>query len=166
MVKIVDKVTIDKEGTAIGSSIITAIHELQQQENKAKHIILLTDGANNAGAFSPYIAAEIARMYGIRLHIVGVCDTEDAPYPLQTSTGTKYQQIAPNIDEKQLQEIARITGGDYFRTTNNRELQDVFEKIHAAIYDKTKQHTIQTPYPRLSQEKARQIIESVPISAQ
>jgi Ca-activated chloride channel family protein len=90
---------------------------------------LLTDGVNNAGEVDPRSAAEIAKAFGIRIYTIGVGTRGEAPYPVQTPFGTRYQMVPVEIDETLLKEIAGITGGEYFRATNNRALEEIYEKI-------------------------------------
>jgi len=107
-----------EDGTAIGKS-----------NAKSRIIILLTDGVNNAGEVDPRSAAEIAKAFGIRIYTIGVGTRGEAPYPVQTPFGTRYQMVPVEIDETLLKEIANITGGEYFRATNNRALEEIYEKI-------------------------------------
>ena len=78
---------------------------------------------NNAGSVDPYTAAEIAKLYGIRVYTIGVGTYGMAPYPAKTPFGTTVmQQIKVEIDEKLLTTIANSTGGKYFRANNNIKL--------------------------------------------
>ena len=118
-----------EDGTAIGDGLATSINRLKDSEAISKVIILITDGENNAGSIDPLSAAEIAKMYGIRIYTIGAGTIGMAPYPVQTPFGIQYQNIEVKIDEKSLQEIAKITDGKYFRATSNSKLREIYQEI-------------------------------------
>ena len=118
-----------QDGTAIGNAIANGVNRLKESDAKSKIIILLTDGVNNAGEVDPISAAEIAKAFGIRIYTIGVGTRGEAPYPVQTPFGTRYQMVPVEIDEAMLTKIANITGGEYFRATNNRALEEIYNKI-------------------------------------
>ena len=78
---------------------------------------------------APLTAAEIAESFGVRVYTVGVGTEGMAPYPFKTPFGIKYQDVEVKIDEDMLKEIASMTGGKYFRATNNRKLEDIYIEI-------------------------------------
>ena len=136
------------DGTAIGDGLATAISRLKDSEAISKVVILLTDGLNNAGSVDPYTAAEIAKLYGIRVYTIGVGSYGTAPYPVQTPFGTQIQQMKVEIDEKLLTTIANQTGGKYFRATSNQKLDEVYQEI-----DKLERSKIEvTEFRRLHEE--------------
>lgn len=118
-----------EDGTAIGNAIANGVNRLKDSDAKSKVIILLTDGVNNAGEVDPLSAAEIARTFGIRIYTIGVGTRGEAPYPVQTPFGIRYQMMPVEIDEALLKQIAERTGGQYFRATNNRALKEIYERI-------------------------------------
>ncbi|WP_175403984.1 VWA domain-containing protein [Mucilaginibacter sp. PPCGB 2223] len=118
-----------EDGTAIGMGLATAVNRLKDSEAKSKVIILLTDGSNNMGSIAPATAAEIARQFGIRVYTVGIGTHGYAPYPVQTPYGIQYQKMEVDIDEPTLTKIASITGGKYFRATNNETLKNIYTQI-------------------------------------
>lgn len=119
-----------KDGTAIGMGIATAVNRLKNSEAKSKVIILLTDGQNNAGKIDPVTAADLARTFGIKIYTIGVGTKGKAPYPVTSPIfGTRYQQVEVNIDEEMLTRIAQMTGGTYFRATDNEALQKIYNRI-------------------------------------
>ncbi|MBK9097864.1 MAG: VWA domain-containing protein [bacterium] len=118
-----------EDGTAIGNGIANGVNRLKESDAKSRIIILLTDGVNNAGEVDPRSAADIAKAFGIRIYTIGVGTRGEAPYPVQTPFGIRYQMVPVEIDETLLKEIASITGGQYFRATNNRALAEIYEKI-------------------------------------
>ncbi len=118
-----------QDGTAIGNAIANGVNRLKESDAKSRIIILLTDGVNNAGEVDPISAAEIAKAFGIRIYTIGVGTRGEAPYPVQTPFGTRYQMVPVEIDEEMLTRIAGLTDGQYFRATNNRALAEIYEKI-------------------------------------
>lgn len=118
-----------EDGTAIGNAIANGVNRLKESDAKSRIIILLTDGVNNSGEVDPISAAEIAQTFGIRIYTIGVGSRGEAPYPVKTPFGTRYQMVPVEIDEEVLQEISGITGGQYFRATDNRALKEIYEKI-------------------------------------
>ncbi len=136
------------DGTAIGDGLATAISRLKDSEAISKVVILLTDGMNNAGSVDPYTAAEIAKIYGIRVYTIGVGTYGNAPYPMQTPFGTQIQQMKVEIDEKLLATIANSTGGKYYRANNNQKLDEIYQEI-----DKLERSKIEvTEFRRLHEE--------------
>ncbi len=137
------------DGTAIGDGLATAISRLKDSEAVSKVVILLTDGMNNAGSVDPYTAAEIAKLYGIRVYTIGVGTYGTAPYPVQDFFGrTVMQQMKVEIDEKLLTTIATSTGGKYFRANNNKKLDEIYQEI-----DKLERSKIEvTEFRRLHEE--------------
>jgi Ca-activated chloride channel family protein len=119
-----------EDGTAIGHGLATSVSRLKDSQAISKVIILLTDGTNNRGEIAPVTAAEIARTYGIRVYTVGVGTKGEAPYPFPSPMGgVHYQNIPVEIDENVLTQIAQITGGLYFRATNNKALKEIYTEI-------------------------------------
>lgn len=123
------KMGMIEDGTAIGDGLATAVNHLRSSQAVSKVIILLTDGVNNMGSLDPLSAAEIAKLYGIRIYTVGVGTNGMAPYPVQTPFGIQYQNIKVEIDEELLKKVAQLTDGQYFRATNNAALHQIYQKI-------------------------------------
>ena len=118
-----------QDGTAIGDGLATAINRLKESQAVSKVIILLTDGQNNAGSIAPLSAAEIAKIYGIRIYTIGIGTMGYAPYPVQTPFGTQYQNMEVKIDEDLLKQVANMTEGKYYRATDNTRLREVYQEI-------------------------------------
>jgi len=123
------KMGLLEDGTAIGSGLATAISRLKDSNAISRVVILLTDGVNNRGEIAPLTASEIAKSYGVRVYPVGIGSIGTAPYPVQTPFGVQYQNMEVKIDEEVLQQIADMTGGKYFRATNNKALEQVYSEI-------------------------------------
>ncbi len=122
---------IDDSGTAIGNGLATAINRLRESEAKSKVVILLTDGVNNRGQITPMTAAEIAKAQGIRVYTIGVGTEGMAPYPAVDMFGQMtFVNQKVEIDEKTLTAMAELTGGKYFRATDNAKLKAIYDEIN------------------------------------
>ncbi len=122
---------LESDGTAIGDGIATAINRIKTGKAKSKSIILLTDGTNNSGIVAPITAAEIAQRQGIKIYTIGVGTRGMAPAPYAQGFNGEiiYKNTPVTIDEPSLQKIASMTGGKYFRATDNQVLNEVFGEI-------------------------------------
>ena len=119
-------------GTAIGMGLATAVNRIKDSRAKSKIIILLTDGVNNAGFIDPQTASELALEYGIKTYTIGLGTNGMALSPVAINNGVfQYGRIQVEIDEELLKEIALVTGGKYFRATNNRKLKEIYKEIDA-----------------------------------
>jgi Ca-activated chloride channel family protein len=119
-----------EDGTAIGMGLATSVSRLKDSEAISKVVILLTDGSNNRGSIPPVTAAEIAKKFGIRVYTVGVGSNGMAPTPFKDQFGrTQYQNVEVKIDEETLKEIANIADGQYFRATNKKSLEAIYQEI-------------------------------------
>lgn len=131
---------IIEDGTAIGNGLASAVNRLRDSDSKSKVVILLTDGVNNSGQITPLTAADIAASYGIKVYTIGVGTRGTALMPGYDRWGGRV--LAPvqvEIDEETLTQIAEKTGGEYFRATDNKTLQQVYDKINEL--EKTKIET-------------------------
>ncbi|GAA3593708.1 VWA domain-containing protein [Flavivirga amylovorans] len=119
-------------GTAIGMGLATAVNRLKDSKATSKVIILLTDGVNNSGFIDPKIASELAVEYDIKTYTIGLGTNGMALSPVGIlPNGTfQYGRIQVEIDEELLKEIANVTGGKYFRATNNRKLEEIYDEIN------------------------------------
>lgn len=138
VMNLIDEIRMEliEDGTAIGNGLATAVGRLKDSDAVSRVVILLTDGVNNRGEISPEMAAEIASTYGIRVYTIGVGANGDAPYPVMTPWGVEMRNIPVEIDEDILKSITEITGGKYFRATDNTKLQEIYNEIDAL--EKTK----------------------------
>ncbi|MDG1099915.1 MAG: VWA domain-containing protein [Saprospiraceae bacterium] len=119
------------DGTAIGMGLATATNRLKNSKSKSKVIILLTDGVNNAGYIKPLTAAEIAKEYDMKIYTIGVGTTGAALTPVNRRNDGKFVfgMSKVNIDEKLLSEISKMTGGRYFRATDEAMLNSIYDEI-------------------------------------
>ena len=120
-----------EDGTAIGMGLGTAINRLKDSKTKSKVIILMTDGVNNTGVIDPLSAAELAKEYGIRVYTIGIGTNGKAlsPVAYNPDGSLQYDMVPVEIDDKLLSEIAKSTGGQYFRATDNKKLAQIYTEI-------------------------------------
>jgi len=114
------------EETAIGDAIGLATKRLRGRPADGRVLVLLTDGASNSGALDPIEAARIAADEGIRIYTIGVGADRVA---VRTAFGTQVVNPSADLDEKALAEIAKLTGGAYFRAKNVEGLARVYREI-------------------------------------
>lgn len=131
LLSFLDRVEIGMAGdsTAIGSALGTCVKRLKSLKSKSKVVILLTDGRNNAGRVSPETAAEIAKTFNIKTYTIGVGTEGEVPFLVDTIFGKKYVYQRVDLDENTLEEIANITEGKYFKATNTKALEEIYNQI-------------------------------------
>lgn len=117
------------DGTAIGMALAGAVNRLRDSEAESKVIVLLSDGRNNAGELDPITTSELAAEFGIRIYTIGAGKRGTAAMPVQTVIGTRQMQVEVDIDEETLSRIADITGGKYFRATDEQSLAQIYAEI-------------------------------------
>ena len=128
-IEIIDR---EHDGTAIGMAIANSINRLRESNTKSKTIILLSDGSNNQGELDPITAAGLAAKFDIKIYTVAAGTHGLAPYPVTDAWGRQViQKVQVDVDEESLKEIAIITGGQFFRATDNKSLLKVYEDIDA-----------------------------------
>ncbi len=119
-----------KDQTAIGSALAAALNRLRELKSKSKIVILMTDGQNNAGKVPPLTAAEAAETLKVKVYTIGVGTRGLAPFPYIDAFGRKdYKPLQVDIDEETLTQIARRTGGKYYRADKTETLRSVYEEI-------------------------------------
>ena len=120
------------DGTAIGMGLATSVNRLKDSRAKSKVIILLTDGVNNSGFIDPKIASELALEYEIKTYTIGLGSngTARAPIGLLPNGQFQYGMTKVEIDEELLKTIAKNTGGLYFRATDNKKLEEIYDEIN------------------------------------
>ena len=112
--------------TAIGESIALAVKRFDKMDESNRVLILLTDGSNNAGNIDPEQAAQIAANRKVTIYTVGVgADVMER----RTLFGRERVNPSMDLDENQLQQIADVTHGRYFRARNSQELEQIYQEI-------------------------------------
>ena len=119
------EISMAGDSTAIGDGLATAVKRLKDTDSKGKIVILLTDGANNAGRIDPVTAAEAAKALGIRVYTIGVGSRGKVPITINGRT----TQVEVDIDEALLEKIAVMTDGRFYRATDTQALIDVYGAI-------------------------------------
>ena len=137
-----------EDGTAIGLGIATAANRLRDAPGRSRVMIVMTDGVNNRGSIDPRTAARAASVYGIKIYTIGVGTVGLAPVPVgRGPAGLRYELQPVRIDEVLLSEVARMTGGRYFRARDAAALRRVYEQI-----DQLERTTVQSrSYVRYSE---------------
>jgi Ca-activated chloride channel family protein len=119
-----------EDGTAIGTAIATASNRLRAATTSSKVLVLLTDGVNNRGQVDPRTAARAASAFGIRIYAIGVGTEGMAPVPVGRGLfGLRYETQRVEIDDALLTEVARATGGRYFRAKDAAGLERITREI-------------------------------------
>ncbi|TDQ32943.1 vWA domain-containing protein [Zeaxanthinibacter enoshimensis] len=120
------------DGTAIGMGLATAVNRLKESKAKSKVIILLTDGVNNSGFIEPQTAADLAVEFGIKTYTIGLGTNGNAlsPVAYNPDGSFRYGMRQVEIDEPLLKSIASLTGGQYFRATDNKKLEAIYDEIN------------------------------------
>ncbi len=120
-----------EDGTAIGSAIGSGLNRLREHKAKSRILILLTDGMNNGGSVPPLVAAEAAETLGIKIYTIGAGTRGEAQRPVQDHFGrTRLVRVKVDIDEATLEQVASMTGGQYFRATDTKSLEKVYDEIN------------------------------------
>lgn len=119
-----------RDGTAIGTALATAVNRLRSVDEGARIVVLLTDGDNNRGDISPEAAAGAASALGIRVYTIGVGRDGVAPVPIgRTRFGYQYADMEVTVNDELLDQVARSTGGLYFRATDPEALTRIYRRI-------------------------------------
>jgi Ca-activated chloride channel family protein len=149
--EIVDPIKLrDDDGTAIGDAIALGVERmrdlaerreaLKANRIKSKILVLLTDGDQTRGDLTPQQGAEIAKALGIKIYTIGVGTRGYAPMPVPDPFGrTVLRSVPVHIDEDTLKEIAKTTGGEYFRATDTDSLRKIYARINELEKTKTEE---------------------------
>ncbi|MEM8561414.1 MAG: VWA domain-containing protein [Pseudomonadota bacterium] len=115
------------QDTAIGDAIGLAVKRLKERPAESRVLILLTDGQDTASSVKPLEAAQLAASLGIRIYTIGIgADQMTMPGLFGSSFGSRQVNPSAELDETMLQEIAQVTGGQYFRARNPQELANIY----------------------------------------
>lgn len=119
-----------EDGTAIGTAIATAANRLREAPGRSRVLVLLTDGVNNRGSIDPRTAAQAAAAVGVKIYAIGVGSEGMAPVPVGRGVfGLRYENRPVEIDDALLTEIARMTGGRYYRARDAAALERITLEI-------------------------------------
>jgi Ca-activated chloride channel family protein len=125
------QIGLTEDGTAIGSALVSAANRLRDRKAKSRVIVLLTDGDNNAGSVPPYTAAEAAAAVGIKIYTIGTGTNGLVPFPETDRFGNKFytEEYMP-FQEDTCRTIAEIGHGQFFRATDTRGMEAIFQAIN------------------------------------
>jgi Ca-activated chloride channel homolog len=127
-------------GTAIGDATAAAARRLKVlKDSKSRSIILLTDGDNNKGEIDPIPAAQLAAALGVKVYTIGIGIEQPCELPLFDSTTGKlildaHGNVQPGMTLQPanyavLGKMASLSGAKFYRATNRRELQNIYDEI-------------------------------------
>ncbi len=122
-------------GTAIGSGLATSLTRLRHSKAKSRVVVLVTDGANNAGEIDPATAADLAKAMEVRVYTVLVGRGGTVPMPMKVQDPfsgqvvTRTLPVQVDVDEGLLQRMAARTGGEFFRASDSDALRAIFTRI-------------------------------------
>ena len=105
-----------RDGTAIGTGLATALNAVRTSTARSKVVVLLTDGQSNTGDIQPLDAAQMAKVLGIRVYLIGAVQGARA---------------ASDVDEGLMRSMAALTGGQYYRVSDETALRNVYREIAA-----------------------------------
>ncbi len=127
----VDAGMLPQQGTAIGLGLADAVARVKESNAKSKVVILLSDGVSNSGEIAPITAGEIAKTFGVRVYTIGVGTKGKALTPVGAYPDGRleYDYVDVEIDENSMTQIAEMTGGKYFRATDNASLKRIYKDI-------------------------------------
>lgn len=133
-----------KMGTAIGVALANAVGRLKDSTAKSRVVIFLTDGENNSGTIDPETAIDIAKGYGVKIYSIGMGLDGQAQLPIITMDARgrqrkNYRPIHSKVNEELLAQMAKETGGKYYRAATSNALEKVFSDINQL--EKTKIET-------------------------
>lgn len=120
---------IPPDQTAVGVGLATSVNRIKTSKAKSKVIILVTDGANNAGSIDPVTAAKSAHAFGIKVYTIGAGSPGETAIPIDGPMGRQMVPIKSDLNEDELLKIASETGGKYFRAANENALTTIFKEI-------------------------------------
>src|SRR6202045_2078203 len=131
------RIGLVEDGTAIGSAMASAANRLNDKHSKSRAIVLLTDGENNAGKIPPNTAAEAVKALHIHFYAIGAGINGVAPVPIFTARGPLtdvtgnilYQRGRVEFNEAGLRQVAQIADGQFFRATDTKSLEQIYQDI-------------------------------------
>jgi len=125
------KTRVLEDGTAIGDAIATSLNRLRGSHAKSRVVVLITDGDNNAGQLSPLDAAKMAKALKIPVYTILVGKGGKVPFPAGKDLfgNTVWREMEIAVDPTLLQQIAKLTGGEYYRATDAEELKSGLQHV-------------------------------------
>jgi Ca-activated chloride channel family protein len=124
-----------EDGTAIGDALSVALNRLRESDAKSRVVVLITDGDNNAGKISPVDAAAMAKALGIKVFTILVGKGGKVPFPAGPDLFGQptYRDVDIAVNPVLLQDIADMTGGEFYRATDRDTLRAGLQKVLDAM---------------------------------
>ena len=131
--------------TAMGDAIALATKRFKDLPNDQRILILLTDGAANAGQLTPIQAAQLARDHHVKIYCIGLSSTS---LPVSAFFSGSFFNGVNDLDLPTLKKIATLTGGQFFEANDNRGLKEIYDKINQLepIQKNIQMYRIKTEY--------------------
>jgi Ca-activated chloride channel family protein len=143
LIKAVDEIkcptTREEDGTAIGDALLLAVERIKNIERKfhkedefkvkSRVIILLTDGEQNAGKYTPEKAAEAAAALGIKVYTIGAITGLQEQQVPSFFGDSQVVRVPVNIDDSPLKKVAELTGGKYYKAKDTDSLGRIYQEI-------------------------------------
>jgi Ca-activated chloride channel family protein len=129
------------EGTAVGDGLVSALRRLKDSTAKSRVVVLLTDGRSNVGAVDPLTAAKAAAGLGVKVYTIGTATRGQSEMMIDDPRfGRVPVPVGDDLDEETLSEVARMTGGRYWRAESAAALRAVYAEI-----DKLEKSAVKLP---------------------
>lgn len=125
-----------KDGTALGVAMASGAARLKDSQAKSRVMIFMTDGENNSGTIDPETGLEVAKGYGIKIYTIGMGSSGPTKIPIYTQDlfGNKikrYQPFESTVNDELLTQMAQVTGGRYYRASQEDSLSKIFKEINS-----------------------------------
>jgi Ca-activated chloride channel family protein len=137
--------SIAGQGTALGDAIALGVKKLRERPEGSRVMILIADGDNTHGIFTPIESAALARLAGVRIYVIGVGSMQKE-IPIWHKGKIEYWDDL-TMDEDTLQRIATISGGAYFRATDTSALEEISTRIGQLEKTEAQSRTTFLPMP-------------------
>jgi len=124
-----------EDGTAIGDALAVSLNRLRDSDAKSRVVVLITDGDNNAGRISPMDAAAMAKALRVPVFTILVGKGGKVPFPAGQDLfgNTAWRELEIPVNPGLLQEISKMTGGEFYRATDREELKGGLQKVLDAM---------------------------------
>ena len=124
-----------EDGTAIGDALAVSLNRLRDSDAKSRVVVLITDGDNNAGRISPMDAAAMAKALRVPVFTILVGKGGKVPFPAGQDLfgNTAWRELDIPVNPALLQEISKMTGGEFYRATDREELKGGLQKVLDAM---------------------------------
>ncbi len=133
------------DGTAMGDAMGLGVKKLRERPQGSRVMLLIADGENTAGTIPPLEAARLAAAEGVRIYAIGVgSDREEVPI---IEDGRLVMRTDLGFDEEVMRRIAELTGGEYFRATDTRALETIYQRIDELEKSEAESRTVMIPHP-------------------